>query len=88
MTPESELAYECRLVEHDLTEEPEVIAPWDPVDPELLFVSHETYTPARGTSSSSTKYGERGSRSTQPRGGSPPTMRARCRRISLTLPSA
>ena len=33
------MAYECRLVEHELTEPPEVVAPWEPVDPELLFVS-------------------------------------------------
>ena len=38
-TPESEMAFECRLVEHELTEPPEILAPWDPIDPELMFVS-------------------------------------------------
>ncbi len=38
-TTEGDLAYECRLVEHELTEPPEVVAPWEPVEPELLFVS-------------------------------------------------
>jgi parallel beta-helix repeat protein len=39
LTTTEDLAYECRLVEHELTEPPEVLAPWDPVDIELLFVS-------------------------------------------------
>ena len=38
-TSVADMAYECRLVEHELTEEPEVVPPWEPVDPELLFVS-------------------------------------------------
>ena len=33
-----ELQYECRLVETDLTEAPEPLAPWDPVPPELQWV--------------------------------------------------
>src|SRR5918999_154802 len=33
-----DLNYECRLLELDLVEEPEVLAPWDPVDPEEQWV--------------------------------------------------
>ncbi|HEV2951246.1 MAG TPA: right-handed parallel beta-helix repeat-containing protein, partial [Actinomycetota bacterium] len=33
-----DLNYECRLYEVDLVEEPEIIAPWDPIPPELQWV--------------------------------------------------
>jgi parallel beta-helix repeat protein len=36
-TPVNELQYECRLVEVELTEEEEPIAPWEPVPPELQW---------------------------------------------------
>ena len=38
LTPVDELQYECRLYELELTEEPEPIAPWDPIPPELIWV--------------------------------------------------
>jgi parallel beta-helix repeat protein len=37
LTPQAELQYECRLVETDLTEAPEPIAPWEPVPPEFMW---------------------------------------------------
>ena len=37
MTITEELQFECRLYELDLTEEPEVIPPWEPVPPELMW---------------------------------------------------
>ena len=36
-TATDELMYECRLVELEVTEAPEPIAPWDPVPPELQW---------------------------------------------------
>jgi hypothetical protein len=38
-TEVEDLRYECRLVELDLTEEPEPIAPWDPIPPEEMWAS-------------------------------------------------
>jgi CSLREA domain-containing protein len=38
LTPASELQFECRLIEADLTEPPEPLAPWDPVPPEFWWV--------------------------------------------------
>ncbi len=38
-TPVDELQYECRLVEHDPTEQVELIAPWEPIPPELQWVT-------------------------------------------------
>ena len=38
-TPVDELQYECRLVEHDPTEQVEIIAPWEPTPPELQWVT-------------------------------------------------
>ena len=38
LTPVDELQFECRLYELELTEEPEPIAPWEPVPPELMWV--------------------------------------------------
>jgi hypothetical protein len=37
-TQTDDLNYECRLYEVDLVEEPEIIAPWDPIPPELQWV--------------------------------------------------
>jgi parallel beta-helix repeat protein len=37
LTAANELNFECRLLEHDLTEPPEPPAPWDPVPPELQW---------------------------------------------------
>ena len=37
-TATEDLNYECRLYEVDLVEEPEIIAPWDPIPPELQWV--------------------------------------------------
>jgi parallel beta-helix repeat protein len=39
LTPTEELIYECRLIEHDLTEAPEPISPFEALDPELIFQS-------------------------------------------------
>jgi CSLREA domain-containing protein len=36
-TVTAELQFECRLIEIDVTEEPEPTAPWDPVDPEQAW---------------------------------------------------
>jgi CSLREA domain-containing protein len=38
LTAVEELQYECRLIEIDLTEAPEPIAPWEPVPPELMWM--------------------------------------------------
>ena len=38
-TPASELIYECRLIEHDLTEAPEPQSPFEAIDPMYLFQS-------------------------------------------------
>ena len=38
LTATIDLQYECRLLETDLTEEPEVFAPWEPVPVELWWV--------------------------------------------------
>ena len=38
-TPASELIYECRLIEHELTEAPEPQSPFEAIDPMFLFQS-------------------------------------------------
>ena len=38
-TPTSELIYECRLIEHELTEAPEPQSPFEAIDPMFLFQS-------------------------------------------------
>ena len=38
-TVAQELIYECRLIEHELTEAPEPVSPFEPVPPELVFNS-------------------------------------------------
>src|ERR687896_317988 len=43
-TATEDLNYECRVLEIDLVEEPEILAPWDPVPPELQWVGcHSPY---------------------------------------------
>ena len=37
-TAQEDLNYECRLYDVELVEEPEIIAPWDPMPPELQWV--------------------------------------------------
>ncbi|HEX7255365.1 MAG TPA: right-handed parallel beta-helix repeat-containing protein [Gaiellaceae bacterium] len=37
LTIPSELNFECRLIEHELTEPPEPVAPWDPIPTELMW---------------------------------------------------
>ena len=37
VTVPGELNFECRLIEIDLTEPPEPVAPWDPIPPELMW---------------------------------------------------
>lgn len=37
VTPSEELQFECRLVETDLAEAPEILAPWDPIPVELWW---------------------------------------------------
>ena len=37
ITAPNELNFECRFMEIDLVEEPDVVAPWDPVPPELAW---------------------------------------------------
>ncbi len=39
VTPTSELLYECRLIEHDLTEAPEPQSPFEAIDPMFIFQS-------------------------------------------------
>jgi parallel beta-helix repeat protein len=36
-TPADRLSFECRFIEHELTEPPEPTAPWEPVEPELMW---------------------------------------------------
>ena len=37
ITAPNELNFECRFMEQELVEEPDVVAPWDPVPPELMW---------------------------------------------------
>ncbi len=39
LTPVDELQFECRLYELELAEQPEPLAPWDPIPPELMWVN-------------------------------------------------
>jgi hypothetical protein len=39
LTPREDLMFECRLFEQDLAEQPDPIAPWDPIPVELWWVS-------------------------------------------------
>jgi CSLREA domain-containing protein len=39
LTPLEDLTFECRLFETDFAEPPEPLAPWDPIPPELWWVS-------------------------------------------------
>ena len=41
-TKTSELMFECRLYEIELTEEPEPIAPWEPIPPEFMWLPCES----------------------------------------------
>ncbi|HEY3427958.1 MAG TPA: DNRLRE domain-containing protein, partial [Acidimicrobiia bacterium] len=38
LTPTEDLQYECRLFETELAEQAELLAPWDPIPPELWWV--------------------------------------------------